>query len=82
MEAVLMAIFIGLLAGAVHQVIDEKTDNMDGKQWARALILGIAASLLTFWQFGINTPVMLFVAGYMGDSVILNIIRHVKKIKG
>ena len=82
MEAILMAVFIGLLAGAVHQLIDEKTDNIDGIQWARALILGIAASLLTFWYFNVTAPVMLFVAGYMGDSVILNVIRQVKKTKG
>ena len=79
MTMYILAMVIGLFGGVAHQLHDSEEKN-DVDKVGRAGVMGAIAGLLTVAIYPMSDPSTLtistFIAGWFGDSVILNIVRR------
>lgn len=77
-----IALVIGLIGGVVHQLHDSEQEN-DVSSIGRSALIGLIAGVLTVAVYPIynvgTLVVTTFVAGWFGDSIILNIVRRYSK---
>ncbi len=70
---------IGAVAGIIHQLMDRAKEN-DTKAYIRGAIIGAVSGWLITLVYSIQDQNILylsvFVAGYTGDSIILNIVER------
>lgn len=72
-------LLIGAVAGIIHQLMDRSKEN-DVKAYVRGAVIGAVAGWLITLVYVVQDANMLyisvFVAGYTGDSIILNIVER------
>ena len=75
----IIAVIAGLAGGVVHQLHDSEETN-EKSNIVRSAVMGAIAGILTVAIYPITDTnaliISTFVAGWFGDSVVLNIIRR------